>query len=164
MKKHIYEYGVIETRPTDKGLKELDVFHPSYRIKRLNKKLSDLQDTDLFLEILQNESLGLITFNISIQDDCDDERIGNKFFQNMLDKFKSPDDTSKWKFVRREIFEIFTAQSSENRNSKSFLVSIMDEIKNELREDSENFVLNESGKKYDSIINTGYFKMEKPQG
>jgi transcriptional accessory protein Tex/SPT6 len=42
LKKHIYEYGVIKSQPTEKGLKELDVFHPSYRIKRVNKKLSDI--------------------------------------------------------------------------------------------------------------------------
>ena len=63
-KKHYYDYGVITTQPTEKGKKELDVFHPSYRVKRVSKKLSDLQNTDLFLDILQNESLGLITYNI----------------------------------------------------------------------------------------------------
>jgi hypothetical protein len=42
LKKHIYEFGYIKTEPTDKGLKELDVFHPSYRVKRVNKRLSDL--------------------------------------------------------------------------------------------------------------------------
>lgn len=80
LKKHIYEFGYIRTEPTDKGNKELDVFHPSYRVKRVNKKLSDLADKDLFLDILQNESLGLISFKIVIEDDCQDKVIGNKYF------------------------------------------------------------------------------------
>jgi len=41
LKKHIYDNAYITTEPTEKGKKELDVFHPSYRTKRVNKKLSD---------------------------------------------------------------------------------------------------------------------------
>ena len=57
LKKHIYDNGVLQTQPTDKGKKELDVFHPSYRVKRLNKKLSDMKEndttaTDLFLDVM----------------------------------------------------------------------------------------------------------------
>jgi len=145
LKKHIYDHGWIITQPTDKGNKELDVFHPCYRVKRVSKRLSELSEEkngDLFLDILQNQALGLITFQIAIKDECEDDRIGNKYFEKMLEMFKISDDNSKWKFVRREIFEIFTAQSQDNsRNSKSFLVGIMDEVKNELKEDSEKFVL-----------------------
>lgn len=144
LKKHIYDYGYIVTQPTDKGSKELDVFHPCYRVKRVSKRLSELAEEkngDLFLDILQNQQLGLIVFDIVIKDECEDERIGNKYFEKMLEMFKIPDDNSKWKFVRREIFEIFTTQNQDSRGSKSFLVGIMDEVKNELKEDSEKFVL-----------------------
>jgi len=56
------------------------VFHPSYRVKRVEKKIKDIQQSDLFLDILQNEQLGFIKFEIVINDNCDDERIGNRFF------------------------------------------------------------------------------------
>ena len=60
----------------------------------------------------------------------------------MFEKFRYPDDQSKWKFLRREIFEIFSSQNQDsNRGQKSFLNSILDEIKNELKEDAENHVL-----------------------
>ena len=36
-KQHFYEYGIINTAPTEKGNKDLDVFHPSYRVKRIDK-------------------------------------------------------------------------------------------------------------------------------
>ena len=58
--------------------------------------------------------------------------------------FKYPDDNTKWKFVRREIFEIFTQSQENNRGSKSFLVWIMDEIKNEIKEDNEKFVIEQA--------------------
>lgn len=47
LKKHIYEFGVLETQPTLKGLKELDVFHPSYRVKRLAVRVQDLVSSDM---------------------------------------------------------------------------------------------------------------------
>ena len=156
LKKHIYEFGVIKTEPTEKGMKDLDVFHPSYRVKRVSKKLSQLRD-DLFIDILHHESMGLITFSIKIEDDCKDEKIGNKYFMSMLDKFKFEDDNTKWRFLRREIFEII---SNRAPNSKSLFVSIMDEIKSELKEDAEKFVLKQCGQKYESIIGMGYFKRE----
>lgn len=80
--------------------------------------------------------------------------------------FKYPDDTTKWKFVRKEIFEIFTNNGSsgnlDRQKNKCFLSSIMNEIKNELKEDSENFVLTQCGTTYQSLINTGYFKINEP--
>ena len=152
LKKHIQEFGVIITQPTDKGFKELDVFHPSYRVKRVEMKISELKDSDLFLDIIQNEALGLITFDIQIKDECADERIGNKWLEKMLEMFKFPDDSTKWKFVRKEIFEIFTNNGSSGNmargNNKCFLSSILDEIKAELKEDSENNVLKECGNCY----------------
>lgn len=93
------------------------------------------------MDVLDQEAQGNITYQIVIRDDCKDERIGNIYFEKMLLMFKYPDDNTKWKFVRREIFEIFTQISENNRGSKSFLVLIMDEIKNEIKEDSERFVI-----------------------
>jgi len=37
----------------------------------------------------------------------------------------------------------------------------MDEVKNELKEDAEKFILRQAGEKYSNIINTGYFTIEK---
>ena len=67
-KKYVKDKGVIFTQPTTKGEKELDVFHPSYRVKRVRKRLQELNESDLFLDILQNESQGLITCQIKVQD------------------------------------------------------------------------------------------------
>lgn len=55
-KKFVYQYGVLRTEPTLKGSKEIDVCHQCYRVKRVNKSLSELKKTDLFLDILENEA------------------------------------------------------------------------------------------------------------
>jgi hypothetical protein len=60
LKKHIYEYGVLETSPTQKGLKELDVFHPSYRVKRISVRLQDLVASDMQPEHLRDIFLDIL--------------------------------------------------------------------------------------------------------
>jgi len=53
LKKHIYDFGMIKTQPTDKGRETLDVFHPSYRTKNVDAKLNSLAETDLFIDVMQ---------------------------------------------------------------------------------------------------------------
>ena len=165
LKKHIYEFGVLQTSPTEKGLKELDIFHPSYRVKRVSKKLSQLND-DLFIDILQHHGMGLIEFKIVIEDDCKDEKIGNKYFLAMLEKFKFEDDSTKWRFLRREIFEIISNRSVDpsGKATKSLYVSILNEIQAELKDDAEKFVLRECIAKYENLIQTGFFIRSEQSG
>lgn len=77
----------------------------------------------------------------------------------MFDKYKVNEDATKWRFLRREIFEIISSTSTENKNQKSFLINILDEIKSELKEDAEKFVLHECAANYETLLNTGYFKL-----
>ena len=92
-KKSVYENGILVTEPTEQGLKELDVCNPCYRVKRVHKKLSELHKTDLFLDILQNEAMGLIKYSIVIQDVNDEEvkmnkiRINYAYLRNVFDNF-----------------------------------------------------------------------------
>lgn len=68
------------------------MFHPSYRTKRVDKKISEFHETDLFIDILHNQAMGLINYDIVIRDDCLDKQIGNKYFENMLEKYIIPND------------------------------------------------------------------------
>lgn len=79
----------------------------------------------------------------------------------MLEMFTIPGDTSKWRYVRREVFSIISQTAVKTRGQKSLIVSIMDEVKDELKEDAEKHILRQSGEKYSNIINTGYFTLEK---
>ena len=67
-KKFVKENGFLETEATEKGKKELDVFHPSYRVKKVRKWLKELEDDDFFLDVEQNVTLGLITFKIDVSE------------------------------------------------------------------------------------------------
>ena len=56
MKKHMYNVGTISTEPSEQGKKDLDPFHPSYRVKRiksepLNNLINNEGLQDLFLDI-----------------------------------------------------------------------------------------------------------------
>ena len=42
IKKYVKENGTVVTQPTEKGMKELDVLHSSYRVKRVNKRIQDI--------------------------------------------------------------------------------------------------------------------------
>lgn len=68
MKENISEHGFITTELTEQGRKDLDLFHPSYRVKCVNGlPLTTLRNqNDLYLDILQCEKAGLITVNIAV--------------------------------------------------------------------------------------------------
>jgi len=63
--------------------------------------------------------------------------------------------------LRREIFEIIANQSETQKGHKSFLVSILEEVKLELKEDAEKVVLASCAQTYESLIQTGYFKCQQ---
>ncbi len=96
VKKTLYEHGQISTSPTEEGMKVLDVFHPSYRVKRIKEKKiyelsadsmlgSDRGDGDLFLDILENEKKGLIKLSINITD-----YNLNTIIKDFVERFTSP--------------------------------------------------------------------------
>ncbi len=78
VKIYLYENAILRTQPTEEGVKIIDIFSPSYRVKHISgrplksfkhEKIDGFYDTtnggfaeqgDLFLDILQNESKGLI--------------------------------------------------------------------------------------------------------
>src|SRR5689334_21787240 len=58
----------VSTKPTEKGEKELDMFHPSYRTKRLKiVPLEKFQD-DLWMDIIQCKERGLIEVTFEQED------------------------------------------------------------------------------------------------
>jgi hypothetical protein len=69
--------------------------------------------------------------------------------------------------ARNEIKKIFCNDPNPmNKNQKNFLQIIIDEIKEELREDSENFILKGCKDNYQILVEMGYFKInddDKPK-
>ena len=56
------------TETTEQGKKDLDLFHPSYRVKCVNKMpLSVLKyQNDIYLDIIECEKAGLITVHVNV--------------------------------------------------------------------------------------------------
>lgn len=80
IKNHLYINAFINTQPTEEGAKILDLFNPSYRVKRIEGlKLEDLRKatafsaeatpfSDIFLDIISNEEKKLITMKMQLSD------------------------------------------------------------------------------------------------
>jgi len=52
-KQFMMENGHLRTQPSLKGNKVLDLFHPSYKVKRLDIKIVELTNNpDIFLDVL----------------------------------------------------------------------------------------------------------------
>jgi len=53
VKKAFRDNGYLSTNPTEQGKKDLDLFHPNYRVKHVNKRpIKDLMNSDLYLDIM----------------------------------------------------------------------------------------------------------------
>eukprot|EP00826_Nyctotherus_ovalis_P033985 TRINITY_DN2781_c0_g4_i9.p1 TRINITY_DN2781_c0_g4~~TRINITY_DN2781_c0_g4_i9.p1 ORF type:complete len:1481 (+),score=370.11 TRINITY_DN2781_c0_g4_i9:244-4686(+) len=74
--------SLLSTLPTEKGEKELNAWHPHYRVKRiLNRPLTTLQD-DIWLAAKCGESEGLVTCGIRFEGVRRDEL--NKWAENLV--------------------------------------------------------------------------------
>jgi len=68
MKNNIKEHATVTTELTEQGKKDLDLFHPSYRVKCVRKRpLKELMSSnDLYLDIMQCEKAGLVSVKFEI--------------------------------------------------------------------------------------------------
>ena len=159
MKNHFYKDAHLTTKPTEKGNKELDVFHPSYRVKRINKRpLSDFHPRhrdmrqrndaqDLFLDIIQNEKNGFITVNIEI-----DKDVIERFYVDLGQLFMShyDDQQDQWNIMRKEIVR--------RMYEHVLYPEMIKEARSELQEVAENFVIKQAQEKYRELLMTGPFE------
>lgn len=145
----------ISTEPTDEGKKELDAFNPSFRVKRLRNKPIDSFNNDLFLDILEAEKKLLI--NVTVH-------FGDNFFKDLTDKLNhtynskssntEPDSVQhSWRVMREETLRIFVAEHCIPYFKK--------EVRLELQENAENYVINESAMNFSKLLLTGPYKKKK---
>jgi len=104
---YIYEYATLTTTPTDEGLKELDVTHPSFRVKRItNKPLNSFND-DLFTDIYLSEKSNLITVKIELDKEKElilKDIFRKAFLNNSIDKKNVLNN--EWNTVREEVLRM----------------------------------------------------------
>ena len=181
IKEYVYEYlrnsCYVSTEPTEEGEKQLDVFHPSYRTKRINERPIKTFVDDLFLDVYQREQEKLIKINIEIKQDPESMKVFRTIFTQALNNEQNNFDSnlnlnnntgikqeknllnddndndfnysnqnkSGWYILRENIIKAFIESIS-----KQFLI----DIKKELKEKSENFVIKSCAENFDKLLMT----------
>ena len=137
IKEFVYEYlrnnCYVSTNPTEEGKKQLDIFHPSLRTKRIRERPVKTFNDDLFLDILQREKEKLIEISIQIKENEDESKEFKYIFTQALnseqndymeindikqepDAFNEDDNNmnynnsnnkSDWYLLRRNVIKIF---------------------------------------------------------
>ena len=175
IKEFVYKYlrnnCYVSTNPTDEGQKQLDVFHPSFRTKRIREKpIYTFSEDDLFLDIIQREKEKLITVNIQIkekeeeskefkniftlalngeQNNISDSISGIKQEKDPIDDLNfnsSSSNKGDWYILRENVIKIFFEQIN-----RQFLI----DIKKELTEKAETYVINLCGENFHKLLMSG---------
>jgi len=177
IKEFVYEYlrnnCYVSTNPTEEGKKTLDVFHPSFRTKRIRERpIKTFSEDDLFLDILQREKEKLIEVSIQIKEHEEESKEFKYIFSqalnsdqnNIIDnnynygikQEKDLDENdnmnyngsnkSDWYILRENVIKIFF----ESIN-KQFLI----DIKKELKEKAESYVIRLCSENFYKLLMSG---------
>jgi transcription elongation factor SPT6 len=147
----------LSTEPTEEGQKELDVFNPSYRVKRIENKPVDSFNNDLYLDIVQCESKSLITVKIKCEEDLKEitDKINLAF--NPESRVINPEDSqlqAKWRIMREEAVRMLVQEN--------LYPDFVREIRSELFERAENFVIQECCYNFSNMLMSGPYKKQRP--
>jgi transcription elongation factor SPT6 len=145
-------YGKISTTPTELGLKEIDIFNSSFRIKRLKDKPINSFNSDLFLDIVKAEKEGYITYSIDFSETKLSD-ISSKLKQCYFNNEKINENTKKWNLVREEVIKILI-NLSKNEFKKEIVVDLIAE--------AEKYVIDQTSNNFFSLLMTGPYKKQMP--
>ena len=183
IKEYIYDnlrnICYVSTTPTEEGNKKLDVFNPSFRVKRIKERPVKSFSDDLFLEASQKEKEKLIEINIEIKQDPNSIITLTKLFNQTLNNEQTNHlenkDTelnsgnkrekedvendfnynlnkkSDWYILRENIIKKFLDMAS-----KQFVV----DIKKELQEKAQNFVINYCADLFEKLLMCEPYKVK----
>lgn len=152
----------ISTEPTEEGKKELDAFHPSFRVKRIKNKPIETFNNDLFLDILEAEKKNWIKVTV---------QYGENFFKDLTEKlnltynsstnkpFLNNDRLSNteiesiqhgWRVMREETLRIFVADHC--------IPYFRKEVRFDLKEKAEKFIIEQCAINFSKLLLTGPYK------
>lgn len=141
-------YAKLCSYPTEKGIKELDIFNPSFRVKRLRNKPLQSFTNDLFLDIIRCEKEGLITYAIDI--DNEDKKSLFEKLRKCYNKVINTELNKKWNTIRLEVIKAIMSDG---------IVNFKKEIVTYMTEQAENNILEESASKFRDLLLTGSYKL-----
>ena len=162
---HLRNNCYVSTNPTEEGETQLDVFNPSFRTKRIRERPVKSFDNDLFLDVLEKEKRNLIAVQIEINEK-EDEAKEFKYILSQALNHNSDDENSSINFIKTEKSED-NSKNEWNLLRESvitlFLQSIKKQflldIKKELKEKAENFVINKCAEKFYDLLMSGPYKV-----
>jgi len=142
----------ITTKPTKKGERELDVFHPSYWVKRLEKVPIKTFDDDIMIDIHNCIEWGFITL------DFNDTELENNVIHTFLKNYhltdiKDPELSNKWKLFHTEV--VSRAVKFDLMNS------IRQQAYEELRRQADDYVLYLAGNNFWEILMIPSYTVDK---
>ena len=188
LKEFVYNYlrhnCYVSTTPTEEGKKQLDVFHPSFRTKHIKERPIKTFNDDLFLDIYQREKDKLIEINLEIKQDPESMKIFKEIFTQALNNeqnsnidnnefgsnnigikqekdmndddndynYNSDTNKSEWFTLRENIIKFFL-----DSIGKQFLT----DVKKELKESAENFVINSCAENFDKLLMNGPYIVQE---
>ena len=173
IKEFVYEYlrnnCYVSTNPTEEGKKQLDIFHPSLRTKRIRERPVKTFNDDLFLDVLQREKEKLIEIVIEIKENEDESKEFKYIFTQALNSehiqnnygikqekggfndesnlnFNNSTNKSDWYILRENVIKIFFESIF-----KLFLI----DVKKELKEKAEAYVIKECSENFYRLLMSG---------
>ena len=170
--KYLRDYCFVWTTPTEEGNKQLDIFHPSFRIKRIKERPIRTFRDDLFLEACQREKEGLIDIKIEINEDPENKKNFKEIFNQALNSEDNNDNNimynnaygikqekdildednnfnynntikNEWVLYRQSVIEKFLEIIQ-----KQFII----DIKKELKEEAETIVINACAENFEKLL------------
>ena len=170
IKEFVYEYFrnncYVYTNPTEEGKKQLDVFHPSFRTKRIRERPIKTFNDDLFLDVIQREKEKLIEVNIEIEEKEEELKEFRYYFTQALNSesnimennigikqekddennYNNNGDKSDWYIFRESVIKSFF---------ESITKQFKNDIKQELREKAESYVINICSENFYRLLMNG---------
>ncbi len=131
-KEYLYENATLTTTPTEEGAKELDIMHPSFRVKRITKKKLNTFQDDLFTDIALCEKSNLINVKVELEPDQElhlKNIFRKAFLNNKIDKKNVLNN--EWNTVREEALRMMIDEClmpKQIANIKRFLKLKAEEV------------------------------------
>lgn len=148
---YLKSYGYVSVTPTEQGLTELDVYHPSFKVKRLKNKPLSSFNNDLFIEIIKAEKSKLITYVIDFPEN-EKRSLNEKLLKCYVHPRVQCELTKNWNVIRESIITHLLEQT---------ILDFKKEIIDILIENAENYVISQAATNFYSLLMTGPYKKEQ---
>ena len=142
--------SILSSLPTERGKDELDVFNPSFRTKRINGKRICQFENDLYFDIDLTEKKNLINYTISLSDNDEDMKLISTKLFNAYASNDNSELNADWGLIREEVISELV--------KKILYKEFQTEIREDLKEQAEDYIIEECAKKFGDLLNAGPYR------